>query len=68
MLKEVFTRISEKGIQLQVTVRFKTHLIDEGYNPIYAVRPLRRAVSDYQNIHYQKNSFLKKLEKVTQLL
>ncbi len=44
MLKEVFTRISEKGIQLQVTVRFKTHLIDEGYNPIYAVRPLRRPV------------------------
>ena len=26
MLKEVFTRISEKGIQLEVTARFKTHL------------------------------------------
>lgn len=44
MLKEVFTRISEKGIQLEVTPRFKTHLIDEGYNPIYGARPLRRAV------------------------
>ena len=44
MLKEVFTRISEKGIQLEVTARFKTHLIDEGYNPIYGARPLRRAV------------------------
>ena len=31
MLKEVFTRISEKGIQLEVTARFKAHLIDEGY-------------------------------------
>ena len=44
MLKEVFTRISEKGIQLEVTARFKSHLIDEGYNPIYGARPLRRAV------------------------
>nr|BDA98926.1 Clp protease ATP binding subunit [Chroomonas debatzensis] len=44
MLKEVFARISEKGIQLEVTPRFKTHLIDEGYNPIYGARPLRRAV------------------------
>merc|ERR1711966_207074 len=44
MLKEVFTRISEKGIQLEVTARFKAHLIDEGYNPIYGARPLRRAV------------------------
>jgi ATP-dependent Clp protease ATP-binding subunit ClpC len=44
MLKEVFTRISEKGIQLEVTPRFKSFLIDEGYNPIYGARPLRRAV------------------------
>ena len=44
MLKEVFRRISEKGIQLEVTPRFKSHLIDEGYNPIYGARPLRRAV------------------------
>ena len=44
MLKEVFTRISEKGIQLEVTARFKAHLIDEGFNPIYGARPLRRAV------------------------
>lgn len=44
MLKEVFTRISEKGIQLEVTPRFKSYLIDEGYNPIYGARPLRRAV------------------------
>jgi len=44
MLKDVFTRISEKGIQLEVTPRFKAHLIDEGYNPMYGARPLRRAV------------------------
>jgi ATP-dependent Clp protease ATP-binding subunit ClpC len=44
MLKEVFDRISLKGIQLEVTDRFKTRLIDEGYNPSYGARPLRRAV------------------------
>ena len=44
MLKEVFERLSLKGIQLEVTDRFKTRLIDEGYNPSYGARPLRRAV------------------------
>jgi len=44
MLKEVFERISMKGIQLEVTDRFKRRLIDEGYNPTYGARPLRRAV------------------------
>ena len=44
MLKEVFERISIKGIQLEVTDRFKLRLINEGYNPTYGARPLRRAV------------------------
>tara|TARA_B100000780_G_scaffold216270_1_gene155634 strand:+ start:11272 stop:13758 length:2487 start_codon:yes stop_codon:yes gene_type:complete len=44
MLKEVFERIAIKGIQLEVTDRFKSRLIDEGYNPAYGARPLRRAV------------------------
>ena len=44
MLKEVFERIATKGIQLEVTDRFKERLIDEGYNPAYGARPLRRAV------------------------
>jgi ATP-dependent Clp protease ATP-binding subunit ClpC len=44
MLKEVFSRLSEKGIRLEVTARFKIHLINEGYNPTYGARPLRRAV------------------------
>lgn len=44
MLKEVCERLALKGIQLQITGRFKTRLIDEGYNPVYGARPLRRAV------------------------
>ncbi|MFM2172927.1 MAG: hypothetical protein RLZZ54_854 [Cyanobacteriota bacterium] len=44
MLKEVFGRMSEKGIHLSVTDGFKERLVEEGYNPSYGARPLRRAV------------------------
>ncbi len=44
MLKDIFKRVADNGIQLEVTDRFKKHLINEGYNPTYGARPLRRAV------------------------
>ncbi|MFM7394360.1 MAG: ATP-dependent Clp protease ATP-binding subunit [Cyanobium sp.] len=44
MLKEVFARMREKGIDLSVTEAFKERLVEEGYNPSYGARPLRRAV------------------------
>ncbi len=44
MLKEVFSRLNEKGIKLNVTDAFKERLVEEGYNPSYGARPLRRAV------------------------
>ncbi len=44
MLKEVFDRIAEKGITLSVSNAFKERLVEEGYNPSYGARPLRRAV------------------------
>ncbi|MEH1815547.1 MAG: ATP-dependent Clp protease ATP-binding subunit [Nostoc sp.] len=44
MLKEVFGRLTEKGITLEVTDRFKDRLITEGYSPSYGARPLRRAI------------------------
>ncbi len=44
MLKEVFSRLNEKGIKLDVTDAFKERLVEEGYNPAYGARPLRRAV------------------------
>ena len=44
MLKEVFGRMLEKGIALSVTEAFKERLVEEGYNPSYGARPLRRAV------------------------
>jgi len=44
MLQEVFTRLQDKGIKLDVTDAFKERLVEEGYNPSYGARPLRRAV------------------------
>jgi ATP-dependent Clp protease ATP-binding subunit ClpC len=44
LLKDVFKRLTEQGITLQVTDRFKDRLIEEGYNPSYGARPLRRAI------------------------
>jgi ATP-dependent Clp protease ATP-binding subunit ClpC len=44
MLREIFSRMQEKGIHLSVTEAFKERLVEEGYNPSYGARPLRRAV------------------------
>jgi ATP-dependent Clp protease ATP-binding subunit ClpC len=44
MLNEVFGRLREQGITLEVTERFKDRLVEEGYSPAYGARPLRRAI------------------------
>jgi ATP-dependent Clp protease ATP-binding subunit ClpC len=44
LLKEVFDRMTEKKIRLTVSDRFKELVVDEGYNPSYGARPLRRAI------------------------
>jgi len=44
LLREVFGRLTEKDISLEVTERFKNRLVEEGYNPSYGARPLRRAI------------------------
>jgi len=44
MLREVFGRLQDQGIVLEVTERFKDRLVEEGYNPSYGARPLRRAI------------------------
>jgi ATP-dependent Clp protease ATP-binding subunit ClpC len=44
LLKEVFARLTEQDITLEVTDKFKERLVEEGYNPAYGARPLRRAI------------------------
>ncbi|CEJ47909.1 ATP-dependent Clp protease ATP-binding subunit [Umezakia ovalisporum] len=44
MLREVASRLTESGIILEVTERFKDRVVEEGYSPSYGARPLRRAI------------------------
>ncbi|MEQ8753642.1 MAG: ATP-dependent Clp protease ATP-binding subunit [Coleofasciculus sp. G1-WW12-02] len=44
LLVEVSTRLIEQGITLEVTERFKDRLVEEGYDPSYGARPLRRTI------------------------
>ena len=44
MLNEFYKRMLDKDIILTVTERFKDLLVQEGYNPSYGARPLRRAI------------------------
>lgn len=43
--KKVFKLTTEKGIKLLLTDRFKVKVVDEGFNPVYGARPLRRAIT-----------------------
>jgi ATP-dependent Clp protease ATP-binding subunit ClpC len=44
LLKDVFARLTEQNIILEVTPKFKERIVEEGYNPAYGARPLRRAI------------------------
>ena len=44
MIKQLGDRLREKEITLEVTPKAKQVIIEEGYDPIYGARPLRRAV------------------------
>merc|ERR1712085_64458 len=47
MIKSVKTRLKEKDINLVVELSVQAFLTDEGYDPIYGARPLRRAIMKY---------------------
>ena len=47
MVKQVQNRLKEKEIELIVDQSVKAFLTDEGYDPIYGARPLRRAIMKY---------------------
>ncbi|GJN12665.1 hypothetical protein PR202_ga30961 [Eleusine coracana subsp. coracana] len=44
MLHNVAGRVRKKGIELQVTEAFKELVVEEGFDPSYGVRPLKRAI------------------------
>jgi ATP-dependent Clp protease ATP-binding subunit ClpC len=47
MIKSVQNRLKDKGLNLIVELSVQAFLTDEGYDPIYGARPLRRAIMKY---------------------
>merc|ERR1719333_1689025 len=43
--KKTFKRTAERGIMLSLTDRFKKKVVDEGFDPAFGARPLRRAIT-----------------------
>ena len=44
MIQDLVERSKQQGLGLEITHRVKLRLVEEGYNPAYGARPLRRAV------------------------
>ena len=44
LLREISTRLFQQEITLKVTEKFKERLVNEGYNPAYGARELRRVI------------------------
>jgi len=42
---KVVKRLQEVGLDVSLTTRFKEHVVNEGYDPAYGARPLRRAIT-----------------------
>eukprot|EP00928_Gymnodinium_smaydae_P099825 TRINITY_DN9639_c0_g2_i3.p1 TRINITY_DN9639_c0_g2~~TRINITY_DN9639_c0_g2_i3.p1 ORF type:complete len:286 (-),score=79.21 TRINITY_DN9639_c0_g2_i3:30-887(-) len=43
--KKAFKLTEEKGLRLSLSQRFKDKVVEEGFNPVYGARPLRRAIT-----------------------
>jgi len=43
--RKTFKLCAEKGLTLSLTDRLKKKVVEEGFNPIYGARPLRRAIT-----------------------
>ena len=44
MIKQLQNRLAERELELEVKPLARAAIIDQGYDPIYGARPLRRAV------------------------
>jgi ATP-dependent Clp protease ATP-binding subunit ClpC len=45
LIADIAKQLTEKGISLEVSAAFKDLVINEGYDPSYGARPLRRALT-----------------------
>jgi ATP-dependent Clp protease ATP-binding subunit ClpB len=42
MLAQLDERLADQQLTLTLTERAKAHIVEEGYDPVYGARPLRR--------------------------
>jgi len=47
MIKQLADRLQEKGLTLDVTEPVRALLVEEGHDPLYGARPLRRVIMHY---------------------
>jgi len=44
MMKDLHKRLAEQNITMEVTAEAKAKLVEDGYDPAYGARPLRRTI------------------------
>ncbi len=47
ILEDLNKRLSEKELQLKCTEAAKTYIVENGYDPVYGARPLKRYIQKY---------------------
>nr|YP_009162655.1 Clp protease ATP binding subunit [Pseudo-nitzschia multiseries]AKT26056.1 Clp protease ATP binding subunit [Pseudo-nitzschia multiseries]UBA15591.1 Clp protease ATP binding subunit [Pseudo-nitzschia multiseries] len=47
MIDQIKKRLADKDLELVITFPVQAFLTDEGYDPLYGARPLRRSISKY---------------------
>ncbi len=47
MKQDLFARVGELGIEIELTQEAKEFLVDKGFDPQFGARPLRRAIQKY---------------------
>ena len=66
-MKQVLGRLQEQGIELSLPDAAKDFLIDEGYNPDFGARPLRRSIQKFVEDPLAEELLRGKIEKGTLL-
>ena len=68
MINQLKTRLNDKQINLVVELSVQAFLTDEGYDPIYGARPLRRAITKYLEDTLAENCLANPLYARTKLI
>jgi len=68
MIKQLVDRLKDKGINLIVTEPVRALLVEEGHDPIYGARPLRRVIMHYLEDQLAERCLSQELKPGTRIL